>query len=297
MAEEEEEEKKSPKKRKRRKKKKGGDEEESNPAGGNEKKAKGGAPAWVTTFADLMSLLMCFFVMLLSMSEIDTEKFKAMVEGMTRGFDTKQADVAIKAVDAKTESQNKARMSDREKTVSDAIKLQDLLKPMIQKGQVELLVRDGLIVIRVLQGGSFKSGSSKLKIAFKPIARKLKKILAEIEGTVAISGHTDDRGVKSRRFRDNFELSSSRAYSVLHELLKGGDVEPTRFVVNGYAETQPLAPNDSVKNRNRNRRVEMIINQQDLGYLETDHDLEEEEEEEEEEDKGPQLFDTMPTRG
>ncbi len=67
---------------------------------------------------------------------------------------------------------------------------------------------------------------------------------------------------------------------------------PRRELV--FAETQPLAPNDSVENRNRNRRVEMIINQQDLGYLETDHDLEEEEEEE---DKGPQLFDTMPTRG
>ncbi len=288
MAEEEE----APKKRKRRKKKKGADEDSGGGAGPPEKKVKKGAPAWVTTFADLMSLLMCFFVMLLSMSEIDTEKFKAMIEGMTRGFDTKHADVSVKAVDSKTKSQNKARMSDREKTVSDAVKLQDLLKPMIQKGQVELLVRDGLIVIRVLQGGSFKSGSSKLKIAFKPIARKLKKILAEIEGTVAISGHTDDRAVKSRRFRDNFELSSSRAYSVLHELLKGGDVQPNRFVVNGYAETQPLAPNSTAANRNRNRRVELIINQQDLGYLETDHELEEEEEEEE--DKGPQLFDTMP---
>ena len=288
MAEEEE----APKKRKRRKKKKGADEDSGGGAGPPEKKVKKGAPAWVTTFADFMSLLMCFFVMLLSMSEIDTEKFKAMIEGMTRGFDTKHADVSVKAVDSKTKSQNKARMSDREKTVSDAVKLQDLLKPMIQKGQVELLVRDGLIVIRVLQGGSFKSGSSKLKIAFKPIARKLKKILAEIEGTVAISGHTDDRAVKSRRFRDNFELSSSRAYSVLHELLKGGDVQPNRFVVNGYAETQPLAPNSTAANRNRNRRVELIINQQDLGYLETDHELEEEEEEEE--DKGPQLFDTMP---
>ena len=299
MAEEEAEdaaeEEKSPKKRKRRKKKKGDEQQSKSTQADNEKPAKKGAPAWVTTFADLMSLLMCFFVMLLSMSEIDTEKFKAMIEGMTRGFDTKNADVAIKSVEAKAESKNKARMSDREKTVSDAVKLQDLLKPMIQKGQVELLVRDGLIVIRVLQGGSFKSGSSKLKIAFKPIARKLKKILAEIEGTVAISGHTDDRAVKSRRFRDNFELSSSRAYSVLHELLKGGDVPPNRFVVNGYAETQPLAPNDTVANRNRNRRVELIINQGDLGYLETDHETEEEEEEEE--DKGPKLFDTMPTRG
>ncbi|MBT6179317.1 MAG: OmpA family protein [Deltaproteobacteria bacterium] len=261
-----------------------------------EKKAKQakGAPKWVVTFADLMSLLMCFFVMLLSMSEVDIEKFKAMIEGIDRGMDTKRSSQTMKKIDAKIKEKNKAKMASKEQTVSDAVMLQQLLRPMIQEEQIELLVQDQLIVIRILQGGSFKPGSADLKVAFKPIAKKLKAVFSEIEGTIAISGHTDDRPIKSRRFRSNFELSSARAYSVLHELLKGGDVVESRFVINGLGQIQPLAPNSTKENRNRNRRVEIIINQADVGYLEEDHNAPKPEVK----DKAkPKMYETMPSRG
>lgn len=251
-----------------------------------------GAPKWVVTFADLMSLLMCFFVMLLSMSEVDIEKFKALLEGLDRGLDNKRASVTMKKIDAKIKEKNKAKLASKEQTASDAVKLQQLLRPMIKSEQIELLVQDQRIVIRILQGGSFRPGSSDLKVVFKPVAKKLKEAFAEIEGTIAISGHTDDRPIKSKRFRSNFELSSARAYSVLHELLKGGDVQENRFVINGLGQVQPLAPNSSKENRNRNRRVEIIINQADVGYLEADHLNPDEEKEK----NKPQLHETMPTR-
>jgi len=261
-----------------------------------EKKAKQskGAPKWVVTFADLMSLLMCFFVMLLSMSEVDIEKFKAMIDGIDRGMHTKRSSKTMKKIDAKIKEKNKAKLASKEQTVSDAVKLQDLLRPMIKEEQIELLVQDQLIIIRILQGGSFKPGSAELKVAFKPIAKKLKAVFSEIEGTIAISGHTDDRPIKSRRFRSNFELSSARAYSVLHELLKGGDVTEGRFVINGLGQIQPLAPNSTKENRNRNRRVEIIINQADVGYLEGDHDVKDAEKLKEK--SKPKMHQTMPTR-
>ncbi len=257
------------------------------------KQAKG-APKWVVTFADLMSLLMCFFVMLLSMSEVDIEKFKAMIEGIDRGMDTKRSSKTLKKIDAKIKEKNKAKMASKEQTVSDAVKLQELLRPMIKEEQIELLVQDQLIVIRILQGGSFKPGSADLKVAFKPIAKKLKAVFSEIEGTIAISGHTDDRPIKSKRFRSNFELSSARAYSVLHELLKGGDVVEERFVINGMGQIQPLAPNETKENRNRNRRVEIIINQADVGYLEEDH--KDPEADKKKNKPKPERYQTRPTR-
>jgi chemotaxis protein MotB len=262
-----------------------------------EKKSKQakGAPKWVVTFADLMSLLMCFFVMLLSMSEVDIEKFKALIDGIDRGMDNKRSSKAMKKIDAKIKEKNKAKMASKEQTVSDAVMLQELLRPMIKEEQIELLVQDQLIVIRILQGGSFKPGSADLKVAFKPIAKKLKAVFSEIEGTIAISGHTDDRPIKSRRFRSNFELSSARAYSVLHELLKDGDVVESRFVINGLGQIQPLAPNSTKENRNRNRRVEIIINQADVGYLEEDHNGPKPEDLK---DKAkPKMYETMPSRG
>ena len=227
--------------------------------------AKKGAPKWVVTFSDLMSLLMCFFIMLLSMSEIDIKKFKAMLEGLDAGLDIKRSALVVRKASQSVEAQQTLRA--RKQTVADTIKLMRLLKPLIQAKQIELLVREKKIVIRVLQGSSFKAGSEQLKKAFVPVARKLRDVFAEIEGTVTVSGHTDNKPIKTRKFRSNFELSSKRSYSVLKELLYQDFLTPERFVIDGMGPIQPMVSNKSAKGRNTNRRVEIVIDQANLGYI------------------------------
>ena len=207
--------------------------------------AKKGAPKWVVTFSDLMSLLMCFFIMLLSMSEIDIKKFKAMLEGLDAGLDIKRSALVVRKASQSVEAQQTLRA--RKQTVADTIKLMRLLKPLIQAKQIELLVREKKIVIRVLQGSSFKAGSEQLKKAFVPVARKLRDVFAEIEGTVTVSGHTDNKPIKTRKFRSNFELSSKRSYSVLKELLYQDFLTPERFVIDGMGPIQPMVSNKSAK--------------------------------------------------
>ena len=230
-----------------------------------ESPAKKGAPKWVVTFSDLMSLLMCFFIMLLSMSEIDIKKFKAMLEGLDAGLDIKRSALVVRKASQSVEAQQTLRA--RKQTVADTIKLMRLLKPLIQAKQIELLVREKKIVIRVLQGSSFKAGSEQLKKAFVPVARKLRDIFAEIEGTVTVSGHTDNKPIKTRKFRSNFELSSKRSYSVLKELLHEDFLTPERFVIDGMGPIQPMVSNRSTQGRNQNRRVEIVIDQANLGYI------------------------------
>ena len=239
---------------------------------------KKGAPKWVVTFSDLMSLLMCFFIMLLSMSEIDIKKFKAMLEGLDAGLDIKRSALVVRKASQSVEAQQTLRA--RKQTVADTIKLMRLLKPLIQAKQIELLVREKKIVIRVLQGSSFKAGSEQLKKAFVPVARKLRDVFAEIEGTVTVSGHTDNKPIKTRKFRSNFELSSKRSYSVLQELLYQDFLTPERFVIDGMGPIQPMVSNKSAKGRNTNRRVEIVIDQANLGYIDRefqeDKDIEDE---------------------
>jgi len=266
------------------------------------------------TFADLMSLLMCFFVLLLSFSEMDAMKFKRLAGSMAQAFgvqnelnvtdipkgtsiiaqefspgrpeptplneiwqktqditemsleqycaeeyDVEQGD---EGYDAGIKMQVKQKLQELlKKTEEDAYELAGALTEQIMAGQVEVETRGRMIIIRIREKGSFISGSAEMAPAYKDVMREVRAVLAQKEGRIAVQGHTDDIPIKTGRFRSNWELSSSRAVSVAHELMIGGDIPERRFEVAGFADTRPLAPNDSPENRARNRRVEILIKQ------------------------------------
>jgi len=89
----------------------------------------------------------------------------------------------------------------------------------------------------------------------------LREALKDIQGKIAVEGHTDDIPISSGRFRSNWDLSSSRALSVTHELIKDNWLDSHRFMVIGRADTSPFKPNTSSENRAYNRRVEIVIRQ------------------------------------
>ena len=227
-------------------------------------KDEGGSPAWITTFADLMSLLMCFFVMLLSMSSLEMTTYKEMVQSMKEGFGLSSGDdveniTAEEVIDEAAVLQAAAKM----KTQKDAANLREVLRDEVQDGLVEVEEGDQLITIQILQAGSFSAGSADLKDSFGEVAERLRGAIKGITGAISITGHTDDSPISTRRFRSNWELSSARAYSVMHALFKGEELDETRFVLRGLAETRPRVPNDNPANRAKNRRVEIVIDQRD----------------------------------
>ena len=234
-----------------------------------EKKAKPaepGAPGWVTTFADLMSLLMCFFVMLLSMAQLDIEKFKAMAEGLSKGLGkprvVKLQELSIEDILSQAEV-----IKERQKfqTIQDANELRLLLKPEIVAEKVELEIVDRLIIIRILQDGSFSSGSAELNPGFLPVVTRIQEALAEIPGLVTVAGHTDNAPMGSGgRIRSNWELSGARAFSVVNALLKSDRLDSKRISLTGFGDAQPISSNDTAEGRGRNRRVEIVIDQRGL---------------------------------
>jgi chemotaxis protein MotB len=268
------------------------------------------------TFADLMSLLMCFFVLLLSFSEMDAMKFKRLAGSMAQAFGvqnklnvtdvpkgtsiiaqefspsipeptpineiwqktsdltqssldfdcTEQFDVeqGEDAKDAGTKARIKEKLEELiEQTEKQAAKLAEALHDQIIAGNVEVETRGRQIIIRILENGSFKSGSAELAEDYFDVISEISAVLRENPGKIQVQGHTDNIPISSGRFRSNWELSSSRAVSVAHELMKDA-INPRRFEVAGFADTQPLADNTTAANRARNRRVEIVI-QQGLG--------------------------------
>ncbi|WP_188150973.1 flagellar motor protein MotB [Teredinibacter waterburyi] len=273
-----------------------------------------GLPAWMGTFADLMSLLMCFFVLLLSFSEMDAMKFKRLAGSMAQAFGVqnklnvidvpkgtsiiaqefspgrpeptplnemwqKTEDITemsleqdcaeefdIEQGDEGYDAGVKVKVQQKleellKKTEEDAYELAGALNDQIAAGQVEVETRGRMIIIRIREKGSFISGSSELASDYKDVLREVRAVLAQKKGKIAVQGHTDDVPINTNRFRSNWELSSSRAVSVAHELMINDDVPERRFEVAGFSATRPLVPNTSAENRARNRRVEILIRQ------------------------------------
>ncbi len=252
-----------------------------------------GLPAYMGTFADLMSLLMCFFVLLLSFAEMDALKYKMVVKSLDNAFGV-QREVAANEIPKGTSiiaqefSPGEPRPTPLKEVRQDTIdetrdalkikldaedvakeiakeiaeeveKFKEALEGEIEEGLIDIESQMNRIVIRIREQGSFSSGDARLNRAFIPILDKIRDVLAKTNGQLAVAGHTDNIPINTPRYRSNWELSTSRATSVVHELLKTGEIPPERFVLEGYAETQPLTTNDTAANRAKNRRVEIIV--------------------------------------
>jgi chemotaxis protein MotB len=113
--------------------------------------------------------------------------------------------------------------------------------------------------VRIREKGSFPSGSAVLNPGFFDVLDRISAALGRAPGQLVVAGHTDDVPISTARYRSNWELSSARAVTVVHALLDNEDIDPARVLVEGHADSNPLAPNDTAENRAKNRRVELIL--------------------------------------
>jgi chemotaxis protein MotB len=259
---------------------------------------KPGIPAWVVTFADLMSLLMCFFVLLLSFSEIDAQKFKQIAGELSAAFGVQRDVPAVEipmgtsivfdnfssappdptvineikqtTTDQKPELDtlrgavdSATKAAEQEKMQEQLEQLRKVLEPALSDGRINVTQEQHRIVIRVEEKGSFPSGTAKLTWEFESLLLEMAEVLASIPGKLTIEGHTDDVPIRTDRFYSNWDLSAARAASVANALLASGTVEPDRLAVKGLADTTARVDNDSAENRAKNRRVEIIIDLSD----------------------------------
>lgn len=248
-----------------------------------------GLPPWVMTFADLMTLLMCFFVLMLSFSEMDVARFKLLSGSMKDAFGVQTIvdartipkgtsiiaqefspgipdPTAMKAVNQFTVDSSRntldalARQARLLRETTDQVqRIRAALHDEIEKGSVAVQTEGLRIIIHILENPSFDSGYADVRPEFLPVLAKIGRLIDHSSGIVTVSGHTDNVPIANERFRSNWELSTSRAVSVAHQLLRTSSLDESRFVVTGHADTRLLAPNDSEANRAKNRRVDISI--------------------------------------
>ena len=218
-----------------------------------------GAPAWMATFADMSTLLMTFFVLLLSFSNMDVQKFKSMLGSVKDAFGTVTENPGDFA--EKSSTPVSIQLSEKESGMIDMLEMGDKVKQAITDHELEneaqVSVDEKGVTLKITGKLMFDAGSASIKEEFKPFLDSIAKIIKENDYLVAIEGHTDNIPIKnSPLYPSNWELSSARATSVLRYLVEKKGIPAKRLMAVGYADTRPLVPNDSPENRAKNRRVE-----------------------------------------
>lgn len=236
---------------------------------------------WVMTFADLMMLLSTFFILLLSYSEIDSNKYRQIVMSLQIAFqeswgklspdDLARMDVVVRPpqseqiIEPPIPAEPEPEPAPPEpKTPPYLDILESHLSDLTADGLIEIEEQFGQAVISFQHEAAFESGSEELFPQFLPVINRIADELENSEGIIVVEGHTDNVPIQTERFYSNWELSSARAASVVGRMLEEANIPRERIVVIGYADTRPVADNATAEGRAQNRRVEIRLTNEAL---------------------------------
>jgi chemotaxis protein MotB len=222
-----------------------------------------GLAPWMATFSDLMNLLLCFFVLLFSMSTIEESKWAELVASMNNTFSVfSGGSTAIG--DGILISAGVSQLNELDEYINSTGKLAEMVEEAVSEDklsdQIDVSFTSQYVQLTMKGALLFDSGSAELKQESYDVLDKVSVILERYaEGTIEIEGHTDNVPIKSTKFADNEELSSARALSVFYYLTEHSLLDDTRLKHAGMGERIPIADNSTAEGRSKNRRVEIRI--------------------------------------
>jgi chemotaxis protein MotB len=238
-----------------------------------EEEEKENAERWLLTYSDMITLLMLFFVVLYSMSNIDAAKYEQMSEALGEVFGSpnigmlftdiagKSGNIGLLDKSASGEAAKKAEGS-KSSTASGKSQLQSkavsMLQSLIQKGKARVVSNENGVAISLAADISFASGSAALSSDAIPMLQEVADFLIQLPNNIVVEGHSDNKSVDAGKFGSNWDLSSQRALAVLQALEAYG-VKSERLSATAYGSTRPMRSNDTPEGRSYNRRVDIVI--------------------------------------
>ncbi|MCC0627889.1 MULTISPECIES: flagellar motor protein MotB [unclassified Clostridioides] len=213
---------------------------------------------WLLTYSDLITLLMIFFVIMYSMSNVDAEKYKQLSQSLNSAFGGSAG--VIEGGNSKIEpgSDNLDSLQNVEfKKVGEEI--QKYLNENDMANSVSLKVQDRGLVIRLKDTILFDTGKSIVKDNSRDKIIQIGKMLNEMNSYMRVEGHTDNMSIKNSEFKSNWDLSVMRATNVVQLLIDNAGISPDKLSAVGYGEFRPIAENSSEEGRSKNRRVDIVL--------------------------------------
>jgi chemotaxis protein MotB len=243
-----------------------------------------------------MSLLLTFFVLLLSMSTIDATKFRKVSGSMKMAFGVQRVNVFDEPPAGSSFIQQEHRNGGARSPMSVGEGTANILDPQLQNiknqmeknsalsmlekqkkmdvsfkkafqrfeeeikaGKMEIDRKGTDLIMRFSETAVFPEQHSALTKGFEPLMGKLSELLQDAEGDVVIAGHSDDKIIKTNKYKSNWEFSAARANTLAQALMTDGGLDPERLTIEVHGPSKPIVRNNSDINRRKNRRVEVII--------------------------------------
>jgi len=227
-----------------------------------------GMMRWLLTYADMLTLLFALFVILYSISAVDQEKLRALAMALGQAFGLSGQ---TSVMDAGTTTDTKPVVMEQSQVQLTTVR-QKVQKWMLQKKlerEVQIRFNErGLVISLLTDKVLFQSGSAEIIPRTKQVLSDLAEIIRETSNPIIVEGHTDDTPITNPRVRakynDNWELSTARAVNVLKYMVDSKGLSPDRFAAAGYGSYKPLVPNIDEVQREKNRRIDIVILKADL---------------------------------
>jgi chemotaxis protein MotB len=218
------------------------------------------AERWLLTYADLITLLLAFFIMMYVFSKKDAQKYdevashlKTIFSGGT-GLAGKGSVTATSPIDMPSKGASSGEIKRQLES-----ELMDSNRNKSGGENISVLSDERGVVIRVLDKAFFDEGKAELKDGAKGALDKIVPIIKGVDNHVRIEGHTDNVPINTNEFKSNWELSVRRATEVVRYFVEKRGLPPERISATGYAEYRPIVQNNSPKNKSLNRRIEIIV--------------------------------------
>lgn len=226
---------------------------------------------WLVSYADFITLLFAFFVVMYALSSINEGKYKVLSNSLTNAFRnvtgqaggqpltlTPGAPVLPPKPVVKVDRQAEQKKVEREKMKNVAKDIMEALQPLVAAGKVRLLETSRGVTIEINDSVLFAAGQARLQAPSVSALGAIAQVLAATDFPITIEGHTDNVPIATPQFPSNWELSALRATTVLR-LFNDSGVGAERLTAIGYGETRPLETNTTPEGRGRNRRVSILI--------------------------------------
>ena len=238
--------------------------------------------SWLIPYADLLTLLLALFIVLYSMNSVDVRKFEEMSRAFSIALNQGSGVLELPSVvetGPNTEKVPKPKDKDKDNpeknqnnSLEDIMKQEQAEFQNLKKQLDEYIDKNGLtsdletklnmsqLLITISDNALFAPAQAAVKPEAKDLAIAISKMLEQYPNyEIIVSGHTDDTPINNAYFKSNWDLSSMRAIRFMDVMLENKNIGPERFSAIGYGEYRPIAVNDSVANKAKNRRVEVAI--------------------------------------
>jgi chemotaxis protein MotB len=228
---------------------------------------------WLVSYADFVTLLFAFFVVLFAHSNIDKSKLQQFADQFQNYVERVPAPEKGSSKSAAASSVPKAAAPTHEDLTMAEMRgsieqLEKDLLPEIQQGKIELSLQARGLIMSLRESAFFAPGEAVLQPESLRILTKVAEALTRIPGQIRLEGHTDNTPIRNAMYPSNWQLSAARAITVLRLLSGRYRIDPDRLAAAGYGEFRPLVLNNTAENRAKNRRVDVVILTKDAAAME-----------------------------